>query len=91
MDFALRLAPTNDLAIIHAIRRAAILGIAPVEFTLEQLQTWAERRSPEYFAPMVEQRLLVPQRAHDARANAGLIVRSASEQGFYRRFGNGNR
>jgi GNAT superfamily N-acetyltransferase len=54
-----RTACMGDLASIHAIRRAAILGISPAEFTPEELQCWAEKRSPEYFAPLVKKGLLV--------------------------------
>ena len=44
----------EDLELIHEIRRAAILGISSKEFSRTECRTWAERRSPEYFAPRVE-------------------------------------
>ena len=44
----------EDLELIHEIRRAAILGISSKEFSRTECHTWAERRSPEYFAPRVE-------------------------------------
>jgi putative acetyltransferase len=62
MDFSdniFRLARMDDLASIHAIRREAILGISSAEFTPKELQDWAEKRAPEYFAPLVERGLLV--------------------------------
>ena len=40
----------EDLELIHEIRRAAILGISSKEFSRTECRTWAERRSPEYFA-----------------------------------------
>ena len=44
----------EDLELIHEIRRAAILGISSKEFSRTECRTWAERRSPEYFAPRAE-------------------------------------
>ena len=44
----------EDLGLIHEIRRAAILGITSNELSRIECRTWAERRSPEYFAPRVE-------------------------------------
>ena len=44
----------EDLELIHEIRRAAILGITSKELSRTECHTWAERRSPEYFAPRVE-------------------------------------
>jgi GNAT superfamily N-acetyltransferase len=52
MNIELRTARLDDLGIIHAIRRDAILGVAS-ETGLSDLQTWADRRSPEYFADRV--------------------------------------
>ena len=52
MSIKLRTASLNDLGIIHAIRRDAILGV-PSETGLSDRQTWADRRSPEFFADRV--------------------------------------
>jgi GNAT superfamily N-acetyltransferase len=48
----LRTAALDDLGIIHAIRRDAILGV-PHETDRSDRQTWADMRSPEYFADRV--------------------------------------
>ena len=52
MSIKLRTAHLDDLGIIHAIRRDAILGV-PSETGLSDRQTWADRRSPEFFADRV--------------------------------------
>ena len=52
MSIKLRTASLDDLGIIHAIRRDAILGV-PSETGLSDRQTWADRRSPEFFADRV--------------------------------------
>jgi GNAT superfamily N-acetyltransferase len=52
MSITLRLASLDDLGILHAIRRDAILGV-PSEMGLRDRQTWADRRSPEFFADRV--------------------------------------
>ena len=44
----------EDLELIHEIRRAAILGITSKKLSRTEHRTWAERRTPEYFAPRVE-------------------------------------
>ena len=49
MSITLRTARLDDLGIIHAIRRDAILGV-PSETGLRARQTWADRRSPEFYA-----------------------------------------
>ncbi|MGY8826020.1 MAG: hypothetical protein ACKVJG_19130 [Candidatus Latescibacterota bacterium] len=59
MEVSLRLAGSGDLQAVYEIRRAAILGISSAEFSPAELQAWADKRSPEYFLPMLEQRLLV--------------------------------
>ena len=52
MSIKLRTASLDDLGIIHAIRRDAILGVPP-ETGLRDRQTWADRRSPAFFADRV--------------------------------------
>ena len=52
MIVTLRTASLDDLDIIHAIRRDAILGVPP-ETGLRDRQTWADRRSPAFFADRV--------------------------------------
>jgi GNAT superfamily N-acetyltransferase len=52
MNLTLRAARLEDLGIIHAIRRDAILGV-PSETGWSDRQTWADRRSPEFFADRV--------------------------------------
>jgi putative acetyltransferase len=49
MIFTLRTASLDDLDIIHAIRRDAILGISS-EIDIKELQMWADKRSPAFFA-----------------------------------------
>jgi len=49
VSIKLRTASLDDLGIIHAIRRDAILGV-PSETGLSDRQTWADRRSPEFYA-----------------------------------------
>jgi hypothetical protein len=49
VSIKLRTASLDDLVIIHAIRRDAILGI-PSETGLSDRQTWADRRLPEFYA-----------------------------------------
>jgi GNAT superfamily N-acetyltransferase len=49
VSIKLRTSSLDDLGIIHAIRRDAILGVPPVA-GLSDLQTWADRRSPEFYA-----------------------------------------
>ena len=48
----LRTAGLDDLGIIHAIRRDAILGV-PSETDRSDRQTWADMRSADYFAVRV--------------------------------------
>ena len=45
----LRTARLDELGTIHALRRAAILGV-PSETGLRERQAWADKRSPEFFA-----------------------------------------
>jgi GNAT superfamily N-acetyltransferase len=52
MRITLRTARLDDLSSIHAIRRDAILGV-PSEAGLRDRQTWADRRTPEFFADRV--------------------------------------
>jgi GNAT superfamily N-acetyltransferase len=52
MNITLRKANLEDLGIIHAIRRDAILGIQ-AEFSQSALLAWADKRSPEFFADRV--------------------------------------
>ena len=52
MRIALRPACLGDLDLLHAIRRDAILGVA-AEMDLRERQTWADRRSPTFFADRV--------------------------------------
>ena len=52
MSIKLRPASLDDLDIVHAIRRDAILGI-PSEAGLSNRQSWADGRSPEFFADRV--------------------------------------
>jgi GNAT superfamily N-acetyltransferase len=59
MEISLCLAGSGDLQAVYEIRRAAIPGISSAEFSPAELQAWADKRSPEYFLPMLEQRLLV--------------------------------
>ncbi len=49
MSITLRTASLDDLGVIHAIRRDAILGV-PSETGLRDRQAWADRRSPEFYA-----------------------------------------
>jgi len=51
----LRTASLDDFEIIHAIRRDAILGVA-AETGLRDRQTWADSRSPAFFADRVAAR-----------------------------------
>lgn len=59
MNIAFRLADMDDLATIHEIRRDAILGSALVGLSLAERQAWADRRSPDFFAPRVAEESLV--------------------------------
>ena len=52
MSVTIRKARSDDLGIIHDIRRDAILGISDDLGVIER-QAWAERRSPEFFAERV--------------------------------------
>ena len=56
---AFRVATLNDLEAIHDIRRDSILGIESEHFSPSELHAWAERRSPEFFAPRVEEGAIV--------------------------------
>ena len=58
-DTVFRLATLNDLEAIHDIRRDSILGIKSECFSPSELQAWAGRRSPEYFAPRVAEGAIV--------------------------------
>jgi len=49
VSITLRTASLDDLGIIHAIRRDAILGI-PSETGLRDRQAWADSRSPGFYA-----------------------------------------
>lgn len=49
ISIKLRVAGPDDLAVINAIRRDAILGIPP-ETGLRDAQAWADKRSPEFYA-----------------------------------------
>ncbi len=59
IELSLRPATLSDLHVIREIRREAILGICSAEFSSEELQVWAGRRSLEYFAPLVREGLVV--------------------------------
>ncbi len=63
-----RKATLDDLEAIHAIRRAAILGITSNELSRTECCTWAERRSPEHFAPRVEAVVIVEDESGEAIA-----------------------
>ena len=52
MSVTIRKASSDDLGIIHDIRRDAILGISN-DFGVIERQAWADRRSPEFFAARV--------------------------------------
>jgi GNAT superfamily N-acetyltransferase len=52
MNLTLRRASLEDLGIIHAIRRDAILGIQ-FEVSRSAVHAWADKRSPEFFADRV--------------------------------------
>src|SRR5712691_7548460 len=52
MSVTSRKASSDDLGIIHDIRRDAILGISD-DFGVIERQAWADRRSPEFFAERV--------------------------------------
>src|SRR5260370_42243523 len=52
MSVTIRKASSDDLGIIHNIRRDAILGISD-DFGVIARQGWADRRSPEFFAERV--------------------------------------
>ena len=52
MSVTIRKASSDDLGIIHDIRRDAILGIADDVGVIER-QVWADRRAPEFFAGRV--------------------------------------
>lgn len=52
MSVTIRTASSDDLGIIHDIRRDAILGISDGLGVVER-QAWADRRSPEFFAERV--------------------------------------
>ena len=88
-DLTFRVADTDDLDAIHAIRREAILGVATNHFSSEALQSWADKRSPEYFAQRVEEdAVLIVESDSDAVAwgssvedkISGLYVRPALGQ-----------
>ncbi len=53
MSVTIREASSDDLDIIHDIRRDAILGIESDDFGVVERQAWADRRSPEFFAERV--------------------------------------
>lgn len=53
MSVTIRQASSDDLGIIHDIRRDAILGIESDDFGVIERQRWADRRSPEFFAERV--------------------------------------
>jgi putative acetyltransferase len=52
MSVTIRTARSDDLGIIHDIRRDAILGISD-DFGIVERQAWADRRSPGFFAERV--------------------------------------
>jgi hypothetical protein len=52
MSVTIREASSDDLGIIHDIRRDAILGISDDVGVIER-QAWADRRSPEFFAERI--------------------------------------
>jgi putative acetyltransferase len=52
MSVTIRKGSSEDLGIIHDIRRDAILGISD-DFGVIERQTWADRRSPEFFADRI--------------------------------------
>ena len=52
MSVTIRKASSDDLGIIHDIRRDAIFGISD-DFGAIERQAWADRRSPEFFAERV--------------------------------------
>ena len=51
MHVTLREADADDLVAIHKIRRQAILGITPGPFSIDEIRAWADKRTPDYFAP----------------------------------------
>ena len=53
MSVTIRQASSDDLGLIHDIRRDAILGIESDDFGVLERQRWADRRSPEFFAARV--------------------------------------
>ena len=54
-----RKATLKDLNAIHAIRRSAILAINAKEISQRECHTWANARTPEYFAPRVKVGLVI--------------------------------
>jgi GNAT superfamily N-acetyltransferase len=52
MSVTIRKGSSDDLSIIHDIRRDAILGISD-DFGVIERQVWADRRSPEFFAERI--------------------------------------
>jgi ribosomal protein S18 acetylase RimI-like enzyme len=52
MSVTIRQGISDDLGIIHDIRRDAILGISD-DFGVIERQAWADRRSPEFFAERI--------------------------------------
>jgi GNAT superfamily N-acetyltransferase len=52
MSVTIRQGSSDDLGIIHDIRRDAILGISD-DFGVIERQAWADRRSPEFFAERI--------------------------------------
>jgi putative acetyltransferase len=53
MSVSIRPATPADLALMHEIRREAILGIDSRDLTVVERHAWADRRSPEFFAGRV--------------------------------------
>ena len=51
MNVTLQQADLADLADIHEIRRAAILGVSPGPLSPAMIHEWADRRDPDHFAP----------------------------------------
>ena len=53
MSITLRKANVDELGVMHAIRRDAILGIESESLALSDLKAWADRRSTEFLADRV--------------------------------------
>jgi ribosomal protein S18 acetylase RimI-like enzyme len=75
MSMTIRKGSSDDLGIIHDIRRDAILGISD-DFGVIERQEWADRRSPKFFAERI------------AAGDVVLAVSGSSELGWGSSSGN---